>query len=138
MTRRRRIMYASLSVGTLSLVAIFLSTRLYIVYHRRATEYAFWSGAFTVDWSTNALEPYWRWGQHGGSMLWWPVWLLASPVGFLWIPLWPIPVAAFGLATRAWSLERRARRSGAVCPCGYDLHGNTTGVCPECGKSVGA
>jgi len=30
------------------------------------------------------------------------------------------------------------RRSGLCQRCGYDLKGNVTGVCPECGRPVGA
>lgn len=41
-----------------------------------------------------------------------------------------------------WRVKRRAarvefRRKNGICVnCGYDLRGNTTGVCPECGESV--
>jgi hypothetical protein len=33
---------------------------------------------------------------------------------------------------------RRARRKRGHCvPCGYDLTGNESGACPECGEKVG-
>ncbi len=54
------------------------------------------------------------------------------------IALWP-PVAAAGVA--AWILWRlrRERLPVGLCPgCGYDLTGNVSGVCPECGAAVGA
>jgi hypothetical protein len=37
-----------------------------------------------------------------------------------------------------WSNRRseRRRRSGACLDCGYDLTGNVSGVCPECGSKV--
>lgn len=41
-----------------------------------------------------------------------------------------------------WRIKRRAarvefRRKNGICVnCGYDLRGNTTGVCPECGEPV--
>jgi len=41
-----------------------------------------------------------------------------------------------------WRVKRRAarvefRRKNGICvDCGYDLRGNTTGVCPECGEPV--
>ena len=30
----------------------------------------------------------------------------------------------------------RRRRKGLCLKCGYDLTGNVSGVCPECGKAV--
>src|SRR5215469_489049 len=33
--------------------------------------------------------------------------------------------------------QRELRAEGGCClKCGYDLHGNTSGVCPECGTPV--
>ena len=26
--------------------------------------------------------------------------------------------------------------TGKYCPCGYDLTGNESGTCPECGKKI--
>ena len=36
---------------------------------------------------------------------------------------------------RRHSLRRRRRRLGQCLHCGYSLHGNLSGVCPECGLS---
>jgi hypothetical protein len=33
---------------------------------------------------------------------------------------------------------RRRRRLGLCGHCGYDLHGNVSRVCPECGAAAGA
>ena len=35
-------------------------------------------------------------------------------------------------------LASRRRRAGVCETCGYDLRGNVSGVCPECGKEAGA
>ena len=65
----------------------------------------------------------WMWrprfeGQQGA-------WVLVLP---LWIPL--LLVAA----PTAWLWWRDRRFPSGHCqPCGYDLTGNVTGVCPECG-----
>jgi len=53
------------------------------------------------------------------------------------IPLW-VPFLILALAT-GWlfsSDHRRRKRRGAGCceKCRYDLTGNTTGRCPECGS----
>ena len=51
-------------------------------------------------------------------------------------PHWAVAAAAALLpavtATRWWRNRRRAR-PGACAGCGYDLTGNVSGVCPECG-----
>lgn len=50
--------------------------------------------------------------------------------------------AAFGISlamfmAAAWALERRRSRPAGGCKnCGYDLTGNVSGVCPECGSHI--
>lgn len=57
-----------------------------------------------------------------------PVWLV------LWICLaYPLFRSASALA--AWARPRR-RPPGACRSCGYDLTGNVSGACPECGRAV--
>ena len=37
----------------------------------------------------------------------------------------------------AWTRKSRAERAPGHCPrCGFDLTGNVSGVCPECGQRV--
>ena len=56
-----------------------------------------------------------------------PAWAVAAPAA--------VPVAFW--AIRAVRRRRRSRRH--LCrSCGYDLTGNVSGVCPECGISVKA
>jgi hypothetical protein len=53
-----------------------------------------------------------------------------------WLPLW-IPLALVALPTFVlWWLERRPYPAGRCQQCRYDLTGNMTGVCPECGVAV--
>ena len=53
-----------------------------------------------------------------------------------WVPLW-IPCAALSLPTAVlcW-LDRRRISPGHCRNCGYNLTGNLSGTCPECGNSV--
>ena len=57
------------------------------------------------------------------------------------IPLW-IPLLVFATyptiaLIRGPLLRRRRRRKRGLCvKCGYDLTGNVTGVCSECGREV--
>lgn len=58
-------------------------------------------------------------------------------VRFIGFPLW-LPTALFALLPLA-HLSRRMRRRfppGCCAGCGYELTGNTSGVCPECGRPV--
>ncbi len=49
------------------------------------------------------------------------------------IPFWMPFVLAAGLTAFLWWRECRRPLPGH-CPCGYDLRGNVSGVCPECGR----
>ncbi len=73
-----------------------------------------WHGA----WGENLLSPRWAIG----------------PVLGRWnYPLWP-PVVLMAWVT--FRLPRLGPVAGGCMTCGYDLTGNTSGVCPECGKSI--
>ena len=55
------------------------------------------------------------------------------------IPMWFVVLASALLALAPSLLTIRARRRiarGACGGCGYDLMGNTMGVCPECGRPI--
>lgn len=43
-------------------------------------------------------------------------------------------VVAYIIVTKS-SIPRRRWRLGLCVDCGYDLHGNASGVCPECGRA---
>lgn len=63
------------------------------------------------------------------------------------VAVWAKLVSAFayagGLALYLWWTVGRPRRTerrraeGRCLRCGYSLHGNLSGVCPECGTSTG-
>ena len=67
-----------------------------------------------------------------------PIWLpVAFNVGSGWavhIPLW-IPFLVFAFPT--FILWRRGKAPlPNHCKCGYDLTGNLSGICPECGDAI--
>jgi hypothetical protein len=55
-----------------------------------------------------------------GLPLWMPFLLIATPAAFLW-----------------WT-DRRRIPPGHCQNCGYNLTGNVSGICPECGKTTGS
>jgi hypothetical protein len=82
---------------------------------------------------------------------------LAEQIGFPWLPyggggyhfpkgillrgflldtlFWGIPI--FGLIYGRGMVRRRRRRKLGLClGCAYDLRGNVSGICPECGESI--
>src|ERR1043166_9593696 len=57
------------------------------------------------------------WGYQGGAYFNCPLWL-------------PIVVVA---GPTAWAFRAKRRAPTGCCSCAYDLTGNVSGVCPECG-----
>lgn len=54
---------------------------------------------------------------------------------FLILPLWTILIATT-VYPLYWILRYRRTRPGQCHYCGYNLTGNISGICPECGKPV--
>ena len=53
-----------------------------------------------------------------------------------WVVVNSFIIVVFAALTALWRPEdlRRRRAAGGLCVyCGYDLTGNVSGVCPECG-----
>ncbi len=72
------------------------------------------------------------------GIVWWirryELGALNQPGWFLILPLWPL-VVAIAIPT-AWFWRRDRRHPPGHCKrCGYDLTGNVTGVCSECGEA---
>jgi hypothetical protein len=70
----------------------------------------------------------------------WPTWRpdmeLHKTCGAVSLPLW-IPTVLFA-ALAAWHWRRTRPVPPGHCPrCGYDLTGNVSGRCPECGEAAG-
>ena len=62
--------------------------------------------------------------------------LITYPYASLIVPYWSLVAATAALpaARLALRIRRRRRTAPGHCPaCGYNLTGNTSGVCPECG-----
>ena len=77
--------------------------------------------------------PRWFWQF---SFQRWPNGAVGSPESFA-VPLWAPWLVMLLPTIWLWRLDRR-RPPGVCRTCGYDLTGNATGVCPECGKARAA
>ena len=51
------------------------------------------------------------------------------------IPIWVLVVLFATPTLWLWRRDRR-RQPGLCVKCGYDLRGNASGVCPECGSEA--
>jgi len=88
-----------------------------------------WYGLFEVyhsacyePWTALPQFQYWTAGQ----------WACKVPIHFLLLV--SIPIVAYPILP---STIRRDRRKRGLClRCGYDLTGNVSGVCSECGEAV--
>ncbi len=63
---------------------------------------------------------------------------VAIPMGLPAVVFGAYPVIAFIRAPLRRYRRRRRRKRGLCLTCGYNLTGNTSGVCPECGTRVEA
>jgi predicted RNA-binding Zn-ribbon protein involved in translation (DUF1610 family) len=82
---------------------------------RRRPELNGWHG---FEWKFSPPDPY-----RSGMSLLLPCWALA---------------AMFSVLPAVWAIRhlRRSRLPGLCATCGYNLTGNTSGVCPECGREI--
>ncbi len=114
---------------------------------RRALKWAFtslmvlvlaaWMFAARVSFDVTQRYSVGLTGREVDVLLWGSPRASAQPDHYtypLWIPL----TMAGGGAGVFWLLDRRRATPGLCANCGYDLTGNVSGRCSECGAPVGS
>ena len=112
----------------------------------------FWAGTLWVKWHEDVQSPR-IWGCERippavrghwvlGTWRWVPKFRAARQYGKMYyeltVPLW-IPTALVGFPSAfLWWLDRRRFPPGHCERCGYNLTGNVSGICLECGRPVEA
>ncbi|MCH9033232.1 MAG: hypothetical protein IID42_01850 [Planctomycetes bacterium] len=78
-----------------------------------------------------------HWLPSESNLVWFPCVIRNSGTVSLVFPFWLVFIAVSAYPTIAFArrpLRRRYRRRRGLCiRCGYNLEGNVSGVCPECG-----
>ncbi len=145
MTRLRPRKYIIVWIGVVTMVLLLLfwavSHAVRVGHIRSHFMLVLNSGVFTIAWADDVIQPtpVW-WAERGGTGASW-YWLVPNihrirNTLVIQLPLLSLAIIA-GLITL---LSRRAAREpqpGHCQGCGYNLAGNTTGVCPECGREIG-
>ena len=59
------------------------------------------------------------------------------PQSYITVPVWYVALLLAAYPIRSWLRERSLRKlrsaNGRCMKCAYDLYGNVSGICPECG-----
>ena len=92
-------------------------------------------------WGYTPFYPHWKvyaakepWTEFAQRLLGfgWPVKMIT---GQILIPVWLLVVAVGFPTAILWWRDRRPK-AGLCEVCKYDLTGNVSGICPECGEAV--
>ena len=92
-------------------------------------------GRLSFDDSSN-LPLGWNAWRSDGQFEWWPEFQFDGRFNFVNIPIWMLLLAT-ALATLWLWRHNHSAKLGCV-NCGYNLTGNVSGVCPECGTNTDA
>ena len=135
--RYRKLKWLSLVLFGLCVVAWLISSKYDVAGAWNTGVVGIQRGCFVLTVGV-PTTPHFLWSPrppHPGKVFIWKPHIVAhqrNPGGTAMIPLW-IPMIVTLAA--AWFFHRKARftRLGHCAKCSYDLSGNESGVCPECG-----
>ena len=72
----------------------------------------------------------------GPRWRWWNSWYASTDRRSFFIPLYALFAATAIPTVLVWRFWPKPPVKPGHCRCGYDLRGNESGVCPECGVEV--
>ena len=136
-SRRRRVLKWAGLVGSVTvIVAWAMTVRRVVVYNSGEYALLVGQGSITCDGYHAHLPPGWSVQPTVGRLRWWPN---AGPgILGIWkaaLPFWLVVVALSILTTILWWRDHCPPK-GHCQTCGYDLTGNVSGQCPECGEGM--
>ena len=91
-----------------------------------------WGGSYALDCL------HFRVGAYSGLICEGAMLLSRGRVGRPYLaifPLWLLIIPVVAVTIAIWRFDRRPPK-GHCQTCGYNLTGNVSGVCPECGETV--
>ena len=134
--RWRMLKWAGLLICVLLTLTIVL-TRWWSIAWSRGNYWGFFQwGAVAVGYHKSVDDFWWdvRRNIQTGPLFWWFDYQPGRASCFI-TPLW-LPLAVIGVPTiLAWRRDRRIP-PGHCQRCGYDLTGNVSGRCSECGAEM--
>lgn len=142
MPRTRRILKWTGLVLSILFAAAWVGTAVWAVDNsRRSTAISVGYGSVSWMHSDRISVTPWRGWRFESFDLWWayhrflPKWNTLGGRGFILnVPLW-IPLLIVATPTFiAWRRDRKL--PPGHCACGFNLTGNVSGRCPECGAKV--
>jgi hypothetical protein len=101
----------------------------YFTFIDQFTHYMVWRGPFGFEYGPTGVIRQRR-VQIYGSRTW-----FMFPFRYFAAVLLLLPVIRFGILPMVRWIKSK-RRAGGCRKCGYDLTGNVSGVCPECGSKI--
>jgi hypothetical protein len=98
-----------------------------------------YNGALLVEWESLPSPHIWSIMYREPYLLWAP-WLVRvngnERIIGVFLPLW-IPFLLVAVPTAwLWWIDRHRIPPGHCQKCGYDLTGNVSSICPECGEKT--
>ena len=144
-TSKRRLGLLGLVASVAILIALVVSTRRNVGVSSRQWSIVLFEGCIAVTHVSSQTDAQiWKrpniWARPVRGIRWFPIYghyglEPGRAVRFLNLPLW-IPILAVSFPSFiVWRRNRRIS-AGHCRSCGYDLTGNVSGKCSECGKPI--
>lgn len=152
-TTKRRIGFAGIAISALLMTShiAFARIRVMLTTVPALNEVASGVLPMIVALDAGCIEIVWPHQFASGNVRWmssfedskrfrfrWFPYITNNRTSGLWqirIPIW-IPTVLVAIPSFVFWRRNRLHLSGRYCKCGYDLTGNESGVCPECGTKI--